>query len=52
MSRGYTFAAGKGIVGMRWAHAKNQPAERVVAIPSEEDGADHKIYVWTAPVKR
>jgi len=28
------------------------PAQRIVPIPSDEDGIDHKIYVWTAPLKR
>jgi hypothetical protein len=27
------------------------PAEPVVTLPSDEDGVDHKVYVWTTPLK-
>ena len=28
------------------------PAERTVRVTSEEDGAEHTIYLWTAPLER
>jgi precorrin-6B methylase 2 len=28
------------------------PADRVVTVASEEDLVDHKVYVWTAPLKK
>jgi hypothetical protein len=28
------------------------PPDQVVTVPSEEDDLDHKVYVWTTPLRK